>query len=34
MQEPELLEHEEQKDDNRTVGNEKVLPQMPQTPTA
>jgi hypothetical protein len=34
MQESELLEHEEQKDYNGTVGNEEVLPQMPQTPTA
>jgi hypothetical protein len=34
MQEPKLFEHEEQEDHNGTVGDEEVLPQMPQTPTA
>jgi len=34
VQEQELLNYEKQEDHNGTVGNEEVLPQMPQTPTA
>jgi hypothetical protein len=33
VQKPELFRHEEQEDHNRTVGDEEILPQMPQTPT-
>jgi hypothetical protein len=34
VQEPELLGHEEQEDHHGTPGNEEVLPEVPQAPTA
>jgi hypothetical protein len=34
VQESELLEHEEQEDYHRAAGNEEILPQVPQAPSA
>jgi hypothetical protein len=34
VQEPQLLEHQEQEDHDRTAGIEEVLPVLPEAPSA